>query len=170
MRDDSLEVISNAVVADNDEMKGKYLTFWTEDQLFGMPIKDVVQIVGMQKITTVPEYPYYAKGIINLRGSIVPLIDMRLRLSKPEKEYDDRTCIIVTSVNNKNFGLIVDQVEEVTDISDDVITAPPAVSGSAVSQYLTGVARMADKLVLTIDTAKILGEEEFDALMQPAQA
>lgn len=158
----------NVAVHDNDEMKGKYLTFWTDGQLFGVPIKDVVQIVGMQKITEIPEYPFYAKGIINLRGTIVPLIDMRLRLSKPEQEYNDRTCIIVTNIHDKYFGFIVDSVEEVTDISDDLITPPPKISGDSVNKYLTGVAKLEDKLVLTIDTAKVLGEDEFEALLQTA--
>ncbi|MCH4239119.1 MAG: chemotaxis protein CheW [Oscillospiraceae bacterium] len=169
MNNEGFEAVNVAVDGNNDEMKGKYLTFWTDDQLFGVPIKDVVQIVGMQKITQIPEYPDYAKGIINLRGTIVPLIDVRLRLGKPEKEYNDRTCIIVTSVNNSYFGFIVDEVEEVTDISDDMISPPPKLSGDTVNKYLTGIARMNDKLVLTIDTAKILGEEEFDALLQSAE-
>jgi purine-binding chemotaxis protein CheW len=169
MNNEGFEAVNVAVDGNNDEMKGKYLTFWTDDQLFGVPIKDVVQIVGMQKITQIPEYPDYAKGIINLRGTIVPLIDVRLRLGKPEKEYNDRTCIIVTSVNNSYFGFILDEVEEVTDISDDMISPPPKLSGDTVNKYLTGIARMNDKLVLTIDTAKILGEEEFDALLQSAE-
>ena len=169
MNNEGFEAVNVAVDGNNDEMKGKYLTFWTDDQLFGVPIKDVVQIVGMQKITQIPEYPDYAKGIINLRGTIVPLIDVRLRLGKPEKEYNDRTCIIVTSVHNSYFGFIVDEVEEVTDISDDMISPPPKLSGDTVNKYLTGIARMNDKLVLTIDTAKILGEEEFDALLQSAE-
>lgn len=169
MNNEGFEAVNVAVDGNNDEMKGKYLTFWTDDQLFGVPIKDVVQIVGMQKITQIPEYPDYAKGIINLRGTIVPLIDVRLRLGKPEKEYNDRTCIIVTSVHNSYFGFIVDEVEEVTDISDDMISPPPKLSGDTVNKYLTGIAKMNDKLVLTIDTAKILGEEEFDALLQSAE-
>ncbi|MBE6721998.1 MAG: purine-binding chemotaxis protein CheW [Ruminococcaceae bacterium] len=169
MENDSFETVNIAVQADNDEMKGKYLTFWTDSQLFGVPIKDVVQIVGMQEITEIPEYPYYAKGIINLRGAIVPLIDVRLRLGKPEQEYNDRTCIIVCNVHDIYFGFIVDEVEEVTDIADDQISPPPKLNSDTVNQYLTGVAHMGEKLVLTINTAKILGEDEFEALVQTAQ-
>jgi purine-binding chemotaxis protein CheW len=169
MNNDGIETMNVAVSSDDDEMKGKYLTFWTDDQLFGVPIKDVVQIVGMQKITKIPEYPDYAKGVINLRGTIVPLIDVRLRMGKPGQEYNDRTCIIVTNVHSNYFGFIVDQVEEVTDISDDVVSPPPKLNGDTVNKYLTGIARMGDKLVLMVNTAKILGEEEFAALLESAQ-
>lgn len=171
MNDDNMTGLNGNTQADVDEMKGKYLTFWTDSQLFGVPIADVVQIVGMQRITIIPEYPYYAKGIINLRGSIIPVIDVRLRLNKPESEYTDHTCIIVTSVNNALFGFIVDEVDEVTpSIADEQISIPPRM-GDSVNQYLTGIARLQgndskEEIVLLIDTAKILGEDEFQALMQ----
>ena len=84
---------------DDDTLRNKYLTFFIEEQLFGVPIADVVQIVGMQDITKVPEFPSYAKGVINLRGIIIPIIDVRLRLKKEEITYNERTCIIVTNIN-----------------------------------------------------------------------
>lgn len=173
MADTKMEAIATQM--ESDEMKGKYLTFWTEKQLFGVPIANVVQIVGMQEITQVPEYPSYAKGIINLRGTIIPLIDIRLRFGKPEAEYDDRTCIIVTNIHESSFGFIVDEVDEVTNIDDDMISPPPKLSDDTVNTYLTGIARLknagdeAEKIVLTIDTAKILGENEFAALSSAAQ-
>lgn len=154
----SIEAASAAV-----EMKGKYLTFWTDDQLYGVPIADVVQIVGMQEITAMPDYPYYAKGIINLRGAIIPITDVRLRLGKTEAEYNDRTCIIVTSIHDHFFGFVVDQVNEVTTLSDDQIAMPPDLSGNS-SQFLTGVAQLGDRLLLLIDTARLLGEEGVAAL------
>lgn len=155
---------------DYSETEGKYLTFFTDSQLFGVPIRDVVQIVGIQKITEVPDYPYYAKGIINLRGQIIPLIDVRLRLGKLEAEYTDRTCVIVTSIRDSFFGFIVDEVDEVTDIDDESISPPPELSGDSSSHYLTGIARLHDKIALLIDTAKILGENEFEMLSQVAQS
>ncbi|MEG0650505.1 MAG: chemotaxis protein CheW, partial [Oscillospiraceae bacterium] len=115
---------------DTSEMDGKYLTFWTDKQLFGVPIAHVVQIVGMQNITEVPEFPYYAKGIINLRGSIIPLIDARLRLGKAEAEYNERTCVIVTSINEHFVGFIVDEVDAVVTIADDLIVPPPRLDAS----------------------------------------
>lgn len=157
---------------DRDDLMDKYLTFWSDGQLFGIPIAEVVQIVSMQHITQIPEYPSYAKGIINLRGSIIPLIDVRLRLSKPECAYNDRTCIIVTNVQENDFGFIVDEVDEVTTIPAELMSAPPQMGSeaSATNRYLTGIARLPagegqpEKIVLTIATRKLLGEQEFEAL------
>lgn len=149
----------------NDEMEGKYLTFWTDSQLFGIPIAEVVQIVGMQGVTPIPEYPFYAKGVINLRGAIIPVIDVRLRLGKQEAEYNDRTCIIVTSLGEGSFGFIVDEVDEVTQIHDDQFSEPPKMADGAADQFLTGIARLSsgsdhgEKLVLLVDVHKILGQD-----------
>lgn len=151
---------------DTSEMDGKYLTFWTDKQLFGVPIADVIQIVGMQEITVIPELPSYAKGIINLRGSIIPLIDVRLRFQKEEVEYDERTCIIVTSIHESSMGFIVDEVDEVADISSDEIAPPPKIAHESTSDYLTGVAKHSDRIVLLVNTAKMLGEEELESIAQ----
>lgn len=147
------------------EMDGKYLTFFTEKQLFGVPISDVVQIVGMQEITEVPEFPSYAKGIINLRGSIIPVIDVRLRFGKQEKEYDERTCIIVTMIHESSVGFIVDAVDAVTDIDDGNISPPPRVAGEYTSSYLTGIAKHEGKVVLLMDTQKLLSNEILSTLL-----
>lgn len=142
-------------------MENKYLTFLTESQSFAIPISYVVQIVGMQEITEIPEFPHYAKGIINLRGEIIPVIDIRLRLGRMEREYDERTCIIVININSHIVGLIVDEVDEVTEIGQDVITPPPQLAASGGS-YLTGVAKLNKRVVLLMDAGKLLGEEELE--------
>jgi len=141
-------------------IKNKYLTFLTESQSFAIPISYVVQIVGMQEITEIPEFPHYAKGIINLRGEIIPVIDIRLRLGRMEREYDERTCIIVINMSDHIVGLIVDEVDEVTEISRDVITPPPQIASSGGS-YITGVAKLNKRVVLLMDAGKLLGEEEL---------
>lgn len=150
----------------HSEMDGKYLTFLTDGQLFGVPIADVVQIVGIQQITEVPEFPHYAKGIINLRGSIIPVIDMCLRLNKPERPYDERTCIIVTLINETAIGFIVDAVDAVTDISEELISPPPSISKESASEYLTGIARTESGIVLLLSTQRILSEGVVTALTQ----
>lgn len=149
-----------------EETEGKYLTFVTDKQYFGIPIADVVQIIGFQQITAIPEFPSYAKGIIHLRGEIIPVIDIRLRIGKGEIPYTDRTCIIITNIHGHYFGFVVDEVDEVTDIEDDMISNPPRFSAEVVNQYLTGVARRQDKIILLLDPAKILGADEFNALSQ----
>lgn len=155
--------ITNTETQDASEMEGKYLTFWTDKQLFGVPIAYVVQIVGMQDITQIPEFPYYAKGIINLRGAIIPVIDIRLRIGREEAEYNERTCIIVTNISDRSVGFIVDEVDEVTDISDEQIEPPPSLEGG-VSTYITGIGKLANKVVLLMNTQRILGQDDFQML------
>lgn len=150
-------------MADGDEMAGKYLTFWTDGQLYGVPIAHVVQIVGLQEVTQVPEFPYYAKGIINLRGAIIPVIDVRLRLGKYEAEYNERTCIIVTSIREREIGFIVDEVDEVTDIDDEFIAQPPKVAGAS-DTYITGIGKLDHKVVLLMDVQRVLGSTDLEML------
>ncbi len=160
-------VISEEV--DTDEMKGKYLTFWTDQQLFGVPISDVVQIIGIQEITPIPDSPVYAKGVINLRGSIIPVIDVRVRFGKTEAGYSERTCIIVTKIDESYIGFIVDSVDEVTTIGDDSISPPPKVSRDRTNAYLTGIGKVQNKVVLLLDTSRILNESEFEVVHNAVQ-
>ncbi|HBC27173.1 MAG TPA: chemotaxis protein CheW [Ruminococcaceae bacterium] len=156
--------------SENNDMKGKYLTFWTDGQLFGVPISDVVQIIGMQEITPIPDSPAYAKGVINLRGFIIPLIDVRLRFGKPEAEYNERTCIVVTSLEENYIGFIVDSVNEVATIDDDNISPPPkVVSRDRTNAYLTGVGKIGEKVVLLLDTNKILNADEIEQVTGAVQ-
>ncbi|MEG0763119.1 MAG: chemotaxis protein CheW [Oscillospiraceae bacterium] len=148
---------------DTSEMDGRFLTFWTDGQLFGIPIEDVVQIVGIQKITEVPEFPFYAKGIINLRGSIIPLIDVRLRLGKQEAAHNERTCIIVTNINERFVGFIVDEVDAVIVIDDSLIAEAPKLTGSTDS-YITGIGKFDGKVVLLMNIHKIVADEQLEQL------
>lgn len=149
---------------DEDTLKNKYLTFFTDNQLFGIPIADVVQIVGMQDITTVPEFPSYAKGVINLRGSIIPIIDVRLRLKKEEITYNERTCIIVTTINDSYIGFIVDSVNEVANIQIENISNPPRMGTDYINTYITGIAKLNNGIVLLMDLKKILNDKEIELI------
>lgn len=160
------ELVSGTTLDKSDETYGKYLTFWTDNQLFGIPIADVEQIVGVQKITPIPEFPEYAKGIINLRGSIIPVIDVRLRLHKQEVPYNEHTCIIVTDIQQKLIGLIVDAVDEVGKIADENISNPPKMAADVTNDYLTGIAKTENKVVLLLDPEKILKNEEISEIVQ----
>ena len=146
-----------AVTASEDfsEMKGKYLTFWTDGQLFAIPISDVVQIVQIQSITLVPEFPPYAKGIINLRGSVIPIIDV---------PYNDHNCIIITSIYNRLVGFVVEKIEEVTPIPNEEISPPPQMSHDFTTTFLTGIGKHDKKVILLLDTQKILSLEQMNML------
>jgi purine-binding chemotaxis protein CheW len=103
----------------------KYLTFSVGKEIFGLDIKHVDDIIGIQDITVVPEQPEYIKGVINLRGKIIPTMDVRARFKKEDRVYDDRTCIVVLNMQNTSVGVIVDRVVEVLDIDEDQISEPP---------------------------------------------
>ncbi len=154
---------------DTNEMKGKYLTFWTDEQLFGVPIADIVQIIGNQEITPIPDSPSYAKGVINLRGNIIPVIDVRLRFGKEEAKYDEKTCIIVSKIEESHIGFIVDSVDEVTTIDDDNISPPPRMSRDRTNLYLTGIGKIENKVVMLLDTSKILNKNEFELVNSAVQ-
>lgn len=102
--------------ADDSSLKDKYLTFKVHDEDYGIEIRYVIEIIGIQKITQIPDMPSFIKGVINLRGRVIPLIDIRLRFNLEEIEYGNRTCIVVVAVGDAYFGLIVDTVSEVVDI------------------------------------------------------
>lgn len=157
---ENLENIENDLHAANlSDLSQKYLTFWMDGQLLGVPISYVEQIIGMQEITEIPDYPPYAKGVINLRGSVIPVIDVRLRLGRAQKAYDDKNCIIVTVMNNTAAGFIVDGVEEVAYIPGEDISEPPKINDSLTDTCLTGVARQESRLVLLVDTVKLFTDD-----------
>ena len=166
------EVNMNPEMQVNPDLDGKWLTFWLDDQLYGSSIVHVEQIVSMMPITEVPEYPHYAKGIINIRGDIVPLIDLRLRLGKKEAEYTDHTCIIICRMQERPIGFIADAVDAVRVIDPEMIAPPPRVGEENLNRYLTGIARIPsddgspETLVLCLDTTKVLLRNEVDELTQ----
>lgn len=164
-----IDTLSGTLVqGENSELQNKYLTFWEDKQLYGMPIQDIQQIIQMQPIISIPEFPPYAKGIIRLRGEVIPVIDMRLRLGKEEIPYDDHTCIIISSIGKGLVGFIVDRVHEVSDITPDQIASPPAASRDPSSAYLTGIGRDKDNISLLLDPHKIVGIEQLEAMQNAA--
>ncbi len=146
------DVVPGADVSD------KYLTFMVENQLFGLSISNVNGIIQMQPITPMPELPYYVKGIINMRGLVVPIINVNLRFGKMEQEYSDRTCIITLEIGKNQVGIIVDAVEEVLDIEPEAISPRPPLAGQAAS-YVTGIGKVGAKMVLILDSHLLVGDE-----------
>ena len=137
-----------------DSLEGKYLTFQIASETYAIPIREVMEIIKVQPITAIPELASYMKGIINLRGKIIPVMDVRLRLEKNEKAYDVRTCIIVVNISEFTAGLIVDQVsEDLTMKSDDI--EPPPDNISKKSNYISGIGKTSEGVKLIMDCAKL---------------
>ena len=118
-----------------DVMQGKYLTFLVGEVAYGIEISYVMEIISVQEITLVPHTHAYVKGIINLRGTVVPVIDMGMRFGRGEIVYTEKTCIIVLSMDDMSVGILVDGVQDVVDIDDDSIQEPPKTTGNSLKNY-----------------------------------
>lgn len=151
-------------VQEEDLQHGRYLTFSLEKEVFGIEISYVNEIIGMQKINDVPEVSNFVKGIINLRGSIIPVIDMRIKFKKEPCEYDERTCIIIVNINGISAGLIVDKVAEVINIDDNDIAPPPDFRTGFQSRYINGIGKLKDKVVLLLDCEKLFKDDELEEI------
>lgn len=145
-----------------DTQKDKYLTFALGLEGYGIEISYVTEIIGIQQITNVPELPSHIKGIINLRGSIIPVMDVRLRFHKEEMEYNDRTCIIVVDIKGLAIGLIVDHVSEVLTLGDENIVPPPAVKTGFHNRYIKGIGKVGDEVKLILSCDKLLNDDEIE--------
>lgn len=153
------DLAENNMSMQEDTQKGRFLTFSLGKESYGIEIKYVTEIIGIQEITIVPELPPYVKGIINLRGSIIPVMDVRLRFKKEPKEYNERTCIIVVDISGTSIGLIVDAVAEVLKIPEGDIVKPPQMSRDFSNRYIKNIGKVGDDVKLLLDCEKILVDE-----------
>ena len=145
----------------SDSMKGRYLTFALGEEVFGIGINCVKEIIGLQPINPIPEAPEHIKGIVNLRGKVFPVIDMRLKFKKQPEPYTDRTCIIVIDAGENSVGLIVDRVAEVSTMKDEDIAPPPAKWAGAGGRYLSGIGKQGEHIILLLDCEKLFTEQEI---------
>ncbi len=143
---------------------GKYLTFILAKEEYGITILKVREIIKLLEITSIPKTPGYIKGVINLRGKIIPIMDLRLKFGLEEKEYTERTCIIVVEVTlndtRRLMGLIVDTVSEVANLATDQIEPPPEYGNLNNQGFLIGVGKVKERVILLLDIEQILSREE----------
>jgi len=151
---------------DIDAQKDKFLTFSIGKEDYGIEICYVTEIVVIQEITQVPDMPEFIKGVINLRGTVISVMDMRSRFHLVDKEYDDRTCIIVVDVNEMQIGLIVDSVKEVMDIPAAQIDPPPTTHSGIKNGYVEGMGKLDGSVKILLNVEKILYEEEMEKIQQ----
>jgi purine-binding chemotaxis protein CheW len=155
------DIVENALELEEDTQKGRFLTFSLGVEVYGIEIRFVTEIIGMQLITEVPDLPDYVKGIINLRGKIIPVIDVRLRFRKPSKEYNDRTCIVVVDIKGMAVGLIVDTVAEVLTICEEDIVLPPQIRNETYHQrFIKAIGKVDNDVKLILDCDRLLSDDE----------
>lgn len=157
-------ILDNNLELEEDTQKDRYLTFVLGEECYGIEIRYVTEIIGMQAITVIPEIPDYVKGIINLRGKIIPVIDVRTRFRKEEKSYNDRTCVIVVDINELSIGLIVDSVAEVLTIPEQEIVDPPQINKGVNNRYIKKIGKVGSEVKLLLDCDKLLTETELELL------
>lgn len=153
---------------DEDSMKNRYLTFRVGEEDYGIEIVYVTEIVGMQNITEVPDMPEFVKGVINLRGQVIPVIDVRTCFKLKSREYDDRTCVIVVNIGQNAIGLIVDTVNEVINIAEDQVSQPPKMQGAAAGRYIQGLGKVGEQVKILLDVQKLLMSDDLEQITNQA--
>lgn len=153
---------------EEDSQKGMFMTFQTGKEFFGISISYVNEIIAMQPIAAIPEVDDYIKGLINLRGKIIPVIDVRVRFKMDPCEYTDRTCIIVIDVKSTMIGLIVERLADVDTIAEDSIAPPPSLGRKEHehNKYVFGLARTGDRVTLLLDPEKLIKQDDIVAAME----
>ena len=156
---------------EDDSQKGMYMTFQIGKELFGISISYVNEIIAMQPIAAIPEVDDYIKGLINLRGKIIPVIDVRVRFKMEPCEYTDRTCIIVIDVKSTMIGLIVERLADVDTIAEDSIVPPPSLGRKEHehNKYVYGLARTGDTVTLLLDPEKLIKQDDIAAAVEDAR-
>lgn len=140
----------------------RFLTFYLQDEIYGVNIFDVKEIIAMMKTTPVPKTPKFIKGVMNLRGNIIPVVDMRIKFDMPEVEPQMYTAIVIVTIEGKNIGFIVDKVEEVVNVEDENISPPPEFGSQIDTRFIRNMARQKNKVVMILDLVALFGEEELN--------
>ncbi len=139
-----------------DTQRDKFLTFRLADEDYGIAIRHVTEIIGIQKITEVPDMPNFIKGVINLRGKVIPVMDVRARFRLASREYDERTCIVVVNVDDRATGLVVDRVNEVADIPGEQVEPAPSGGKGTSSSFILGLGKIGDSVKILLDVNRLL--------------
>ncbi len=149
---------------------GKYLTFALAEEEYGLEILKVREIIQMMDITAVPRTPSQVKGVINLRGKVIPVVDLRLKFGLEEAERTDETCIIVVNVGEIEVGIIVDRVSEVLNIQGDDIEDAPSFGANVDTSFILGMGKTNDRVTILLDIGKVLSATDIAAVRAEMQA
>ena len=151
---------------------GLHLTFKLGEETYGIEILKVQEIMGMLTVTPLPRTPDYMRGVINLRGKVIPVIDLRLKFAMEAREYTRRTCIIVVQVQRERaaliMGIIVDEVSEVLDVSAEQIEPPPSFGTDVDTEFILGIGKVGNRVMMLLDVDRVLKGEEVKLVTQAA--
>lgn len=159
-----MSTVSDELNVNEDTQKDRYLTFHLAGEDYAFEIFYVTEIVGIMKITDVPETPPYVKGVINLRGQVIPVMDVRLRFNLDERAYDERTCIIVVRVDTTAIGLVVDKVNEVVDIPENRVEQVSHQGASDTRRFIRGMGKLDTGVKIVLNLENLLYDEEMQLI------
>jgi len=159
MTEQNNTLLDETVETMDTAQKDLYLTFHIGREDFGLDIAHVIEIIGIQRITAVPDMPHYIQGVINLRGKVISVMDVRLRFGMESREYDDRTCVVVVNVGEDTVGLIVDRVNEVVEIGRSNIQPVPQLQHN--EDYIMGLGKLGDEVKILIDVDRLVNEGDM---------
>ncbi len=163
------EMINTVEEDEEGTQDNQYLLCKLDNEEYGINISDVQSIEELQSIVAVPDMPEYVKGVINLRGQVIPVIDMRLKLSMEDREYDDRNCIVIVKINESNVGLIVDTVSEVVNIPENNVDPAPSFKESEQNnKYISGIGKIGDDVKILLDVSELLNKTELEEIKTKA--
>jgi len=156
--------ITDAGAAAADAHGGKFLTFVLADEEYGIEILSVREIIGLLPVTPVPQSPYYVKGVVNLRGQVIPVVDLRLKFDMEAIDATDETCIIVVQTGGVQLGIIVDKVSEVLDIHGSDIVDAPSLGTEINTDYIMGIGKSEGRVTLLLDIGRVFPTEEVSEI------
>ena len=146
--------------------EGQFLTFTLNSEEYGIEILKVREIIGVMDITTVPQTPEFMKGVINLRGTVIPVVDLRLKFSMPEEEHTQETCVIVVETNSSQVGIMVDSVSEVLNIQNGEIEETPSFGQGIDTDFIMGLGKVKERIIILLNIEQILSSEVMDVVKQ----
>jgi purine-binding chemotaxis protein CheW len=162
----------NQAVKSMGDREGKYLTFTLAEEEYGIGILKIKEIIGIMPVTTVPQTPDFVKGVVNLRGKVIPVMDLRLRFGMDAIDYTERTCIIVVEIAGSagtiQIGIVVDSVSEVLNIKGEEIEDTPTFGAKLNTDYILGMAKLEDSVKILLDINQVLNPEEVVVLANVA--
>ena len=144
-----------------DHSSSRYLTFFVDEEQYGLNISNVKEIIASMNITNVPKTPDYIKGVINLRGAVIPVIDVRLKFGLEEKAHDVNTAIIINVIDSVSIGFIVDRVEDVLSINQNQLTESPRFGTNVDTSFIENVAEVDENVIMILNLKKIFEQDEF---------
>ncbi|OYP39134.1 chemotaxis protein CheW [Rhodopirellula sp. MGV] len=162
---EALKVAENTDISDIAQVTelstdgNQFLTFTLQDEEFGIEILRVQEIKGLSRITPIPNMPYYIRGVMNLRGTVVPIIDLRAKFAMPKVDYNQFTVIIVVTIGDKVIGLVVDAVSDVLNVAEENIESAPDLGGQADTAFMTGIAKSGERLITLLNMDDLIGAE-----------